>query len=80
MNNTIVFSLSVVVTHVRKLTGNMDGFLSVFSPDGKKIDFVSNDEGQTTHIYVMNADGRNVRRLTTKTKVNDDAPDWQTLP
>ena len=42
--------------------------------------FVSNDEGQTTHIYVMNTDGRNVRRLTTKTKVNDDAPDWQTLP
>jgi Tol biopolymer transport system component len=58
----------------------VDGFLPAFSPDGKKIDFVSNDEGQTTHIYVMNADGRNVRNLTTKTKVNDDAPAWQTLP
>ena len=79
MNNTIVFSLSVVVTHVRKLTGNTDGFLLAISPDGKKIDFVSNDEGQTKHIYLMNADGRNVRRLPTKTKVND-APDWQTLP
>ena len=45
MNNTIVFSLSVVVTHVRKLTGNADGFLPAFSPDGKKIVFVSNDEG-----------------------------------
>ena len=65
---------------VRKPTGNTDDFLPAFSPDGKKIVFVSNYEGQTTHIYVMNSDGRNVRRLTTKTKVNDAAPDWQTLP
>jgi len=42
--------------------------------------FVSNDEGQTIHIHVMNADGADVRRLTKKTKVHDDAPDWQPLP
>lgn len=74
-----VFMMNADGTHVRKLTGKTDGFSPAFSPDGKKIVFVSND-GQTTHIYVMNADGTNVRRLTTKTKVNDDAPDWQTLP
>jgi Tol biopolymer transport system component len=66
-------------SHIRKLTGKTDGFSPAFSPDGNKIVFVSNDDGQTTHIYVMNADGAEVWRLTTKSKVHDDAPDWQPL-
>jgi Tol biopolymer transport system component len=74
-----VFTMNSDGTHTRKLTGKTDGFSPAFSPDGKKIAFVSNDS-QTTHIYVMKADGTDVRRLTTKSKVNDDAPDWQTLP
>jgi len=75
-----VFTMNADGTHVRKLTGKTDGFLPDFSPDGNKIVFVSNDEGQTIHIHVMNADGADVRRLTKKTKVHDDAPDWQPLP
>jgi Tol biopolymer transport system component len=74
-----VFLMNADGTNVRKLTAETDGFSPAFSPDGKNIVFVSND-GQTTHIYVINVDGTNVRMLTTKTKVNDDAPDWQTLP
>ena len=54
-------------THMRKLTGKTDGFSPAFSPDGKKIFYVSNDGVQTT------------QRLTMKTKVHDEAPDWQPL-
>lgn len=75
-----VFLMNSDGTHIKKLTGETDGFLPAFSPDGKKIVYASNDNGQTTHIHVMNADGTNVRRLTTKSKVHDDAPDWQPLP
>lgn len=75
-----VFLMDADGTHIKKLTGRTDGFLPSVSPDGKKIAFVSNDAGQTTHIYAMNADGTNPRRLTTKAKVHDDAPDWQPLP
>lgn len=34
------------------------------SPDGKKIAFISNRDGEKMQIYVMNADGSNVTRLT----------------
>jgi Tol biopolymer transport system component len=36
----------------------------VFSPDGKSIAFASNRDGGKWRIYVMNADGSNVRALT----------------
>lgn len=75
-----VFTMNADGTHIRKLTKKTDGFSPAFSPDGKKIVFVSNDDGQTTHIYAMNSDGTNVQRLTMKTKVHDDAPYWQPLP
>jgi TolB protein len=35
-----------------------------FSPDGKKIAFVSNRDGEKMQIYVMNSDGSGVTRLT----------------
>lgn len=35
-----------------------------YSPDGRQIVFESNREGGTTELYIMNADGSNVRRLT----------------
>lgn len=75
-----VFTMNADGTQIEKLTGETDGFSPVFSPDGNKIAYVSNDDGQTTHIFVMNTDGTDVRRLTTKAKVHDDAPDWLPLP
>jgi len=44
------------------------------SPDGKKIAFVSNRDGDN-EIYVMDADGTNVRQLTNNT-ADEWGPDW----
>ncbi len=66
-------------THVRRLTdspGLDEG--PEFSPDGTKIAFSSDRDGQQ-EIYVMDADGSNPRRLTDN-PARDESPDWQTLP
>lgn len=46
----------------------------VWSPDGKKIAFVSNRDGQYG-VFVMDGDGSNVRRLTSGEKF-EGHPDW----
>ena len=46
----------------------------VWSPDGTKIAFQSNRDGNF-EIYVMNADGSGQTRLTTN-EANDVHPDW----
>ncbi|HZG52880.1 MAG TPA: protein kinase, partial [Pyrinomonadaceae bacterium] len=45
-----------------------------YSPDGTRIAFASNRDG-ATEIYVMQADGSGVRRLTFNT-TEDDCPAW----
>lgn len=49
-------------------------FLPVFSPDGTRIAFASNRDGNN-EIYVMNVDGSNVRRLTRHPQI-DTSPTW----
>jgi TolB protein len=49
-------------------------YLPVFSPDGKQIAFMSGRDGNT-EIYVMNADGSNVRRLTNN-QAGESSPTW----
>jgi Tol biopolymer transport system component len=66
-------------SHVRRLTdspGLDEG--PEFSPDGTKIAFSSDRDGQQ-EIYVMDADGSNPRRLTDN-PARDESPDWQGLP
>jgi Tol biopolymer transport system component len=66
-------------THVRRLTaspGLDEG--PDFSPDGTKITFSTDRDGQQ-EIYVMDADGSNPRRLTDN-PARDESPDWQALP
>ena len=52
--------------------------LASWSPDGSKIAFASNRDGKP-NIYVMNADGSSVKRLTTSS-ATDDKPTWSPLP
>ena len=62
---------------VTRLTNNhfFDGF-PTFSPDGQKIVFASDRDGNR-EIYVMNADGSGVQRLTTTDPTADDRyPSW----
>jgi hypothetical protein len=53
-------------------------FSPAWSPDGTKIAFVSNRDGNhlSTEIYVINADGTSETRLTND-QANDHKPDWQ---
>jgi len=60
----------------RKITENMDDNRSpVWSPDGKQAAFVSDANGNKD-IYIMNADGTNIRRLTYG-KSNNISPAWR---
>ena len=49
-------------------------FFPTLSPDGTKIAFVSNRDGND-EIYVMDADGENLRRITND-DANDTDPTW----
>ena len=55
-------------------TGAVSNMMPVFSPDGSKIAFVTNRDGNT-EIYVMNRDGSNVRRLTNH-PAYESTPTW----
>ena len=46
----------------------------IFSPDGTKIAFTSNRDGNT-EIYVMNADGTDQTRITNRPG-GDSQPNW----
>ena len=60
----------------KKLTDNIDNNICpVWSPDGRQIAFGS-DAGSNNDIYIMNADGSNLRRLTYE-KSAEGFPAWR---
>ena len=59
---------------VANLTNHLGGWSPAWSPDGAMIAFASNRIG-LTELYVMNADGSNVRRLTDHVGF-DGRPAW----
>ena len=64
-----VYTARVDGTGLRQLTRSTGGaennLVSSWSPDGKKIAFVSNRDGEYL-LYTMNADGTGVRRITSR--------------
>jgi len=57
--------------NVTRLTdNNADDWLPIWSPDGSKIAFMTNRDGNY-EIYIMNSDGSGVTRIT-----NNYAEDW----
>ena len=65
-------------SNVVRLTTNSvsdSDWLPAWSPDGRRIAFQSNRDGDT-EIYVMNADGSNTSRLTNNFFYSDSSPDW----
>jgi TolB protein len=54
--------------------GSGSNFLPAWSPDGTRIAFASNRDGNM-ELYIMNADGSNVRRLTNHPAA-DVVPTW----
>lgn len=55
-------------------SANVMNMLPAWSPDGARLAFASNRDGND-EIYVMNADGRDVRRLTHNQAI-DSSPAW----
>jgi TolB protein len=62
-------------THERVVSDNVDRGEPLFSPDGSRIAYTAK-WGVTWNIWVMNADGSNVRNLTKSTFDNMD-PTWR---
>ena len=60
----------------KKLSDNLDNNHSpAWSPDGAQIAFISDTHGNAD-VFIMNADGSNVRRITYD-KANDYHPTWR---
>ena len=62
------------MTTPAKGTPNSQNFLPAFSPDGTRLAFSSNRDGNS-EIYVMDRDGSNLRRITNHPSI-DSTPTW----
>jgi TolB protein len=66
---------SEIYREAQRLTASTrDDWQPTPSPDGKTIAFLSDRDG-TPHLYMMNADGANLRRVTTHAG-EESAPTW----
>ena len=70
-----LYVLDIATQTSRRVTDQSFGYVPVWSPDGKQIAFSSNHEEFHNQVYVINADGTNLRRVSFTT-ATDDFPFW----
>jgi hypothetical protein len=81
-----IFVMNADGTHVRRLTQRAGTFgtedhAPSWSPNGKRIAFVRNARvGPTGDVYVANANGTAVRRVTNAPDLAARNPDWGPVP
>lgn len=59
-----IFVMNVDGTDVRRISSGTSDYNPSWSPDGTRIVFTRQEEGAESDVYVMDADGSNVNRLT----------------
>lgn len=69
-----LYLLDLEAGKVASISTRGTNFSPSFSPDGKKLAFCSTMDGNS-EIYVANADGKNIKRLTFNEAI-DTAPSW----
>jgi Tol biopolymer transport system component len=74
--DTEIYVMNADGSGVTQLTNNLaTDCQPAWSPDGKRIAFLSTRDGVDSEIYVMNADGTGVTQLTNNLAL-DANPDW----
>jgi Tol biopolymer transport system component len=63
-----------------QLTHATIGYLGTWSPDGAQIAFESNQDNGTDDLYLINADGSGLRRITYLRSPNTLRPGWLRWP
>jgi TolB protein len=61
---------------VKLIGGPHEQFHPTWSPDGTKLAFTNGSNGKNFQIYVMNADGSNVRKIVDLDEFVGSAPSW----
>ena len=70
--NHNIYTFDIVSGAVKQLTDSGNNAAPAYSPDGRWIVFNSQRKNDTANIFIMRADGSDVRELT-----SDTEPDWQ---
>lgn len=77
-----IWTMGIDGTNPTMLTDEGDSLDPIWSPDGTQIAYASTRNGKTRELFVMNADGSNIRSMTTNADVggrNDWSPDGSQL-